>query len=50
VSGNYFEFPYRIIEKRRRRGKRGKCRCSMCRKRPVVTGVERVKRKIRIAK
>lgn len=50
VSGNYIEFPYRIVNKLPRRGRKKDCQCSACRKRPVITGMSTPLRKIRIAK
>ena len=53
MPSNYIEFPYRIIEKRRRRGKRKDCQCKVCRDkaaRMVMNGAERPQRKIRFVK
>lgn len=53
MPGNYIEFPFRIIEKRRRRGRKKNCQCKACRDktaRTVMTGAERPVRKIRVVK
>ena len=53
MPSNYVEFPFRIIEKRRRRGKRKDCQCRACREkreRTVVTGAEKPRRKFLVTK
>ena len=50
MRSNYIEFPFRIIEKRRRRGKKRNCSCSLCRKKSILGVTERPLRKIRLAK
>lgn len=48
MRSNYITFPFRIIEKRRRKGKRRDCQCVACRKKSLVNVAKAPLRKIRI--